>query len=163
MSRQIVLSDPIRFALDARRLRAAVELRALGRLADALLDTTGEIAYSLVGERGADRKPYLHLAVAGTLGLQCQRCLGRVEWPVAVDRMLQLVPVGALIPDEELERDEFDAIEAMPGLDVLALVEDELLLSLPIAPRHESCSQPRPGDEAVEVSPFAMLAAYRRT
>ena len=162
MSRQGVLSDPIRFAREARRLGGGVEIKAFGRLSDALLDTSGEIDYSLVGEQGADGKPYLRLTAKGVLGLQCQRCLERVDWPVEVERLLQLVPIGVPIPDDELENDAFDAIEATPGLDALELVEDELLLCLPIAPRHESCDQPRPKDGAEKESPFAALASLRR-
>lgn len=162
MSRQGVLSDPIRFAREARRLGGEVEIKAFGRLSDALLDTSGRIDYSLVGEQGADGKPYLRLIAKGVLGLQCQRCLERVDWPVEVERLLQLVPIGVPIPDDELENDAFDAIEATPGLDALELVEDELLLCLPIAPRHESCDQPRPKDGAEKESPFAALASLRR-
>lgn len=162
MSRQGVLSDPIRFAREARRIGGVVKVDAFGRLADALLDRAGEFQYSIVGELGMDGKPYLRLTASGVLGLQCQRCLERVDWPVDVERLLQLVPVGVPIPDEELENDAFDAIEATPGLDGLELVEDELLLSLPIAPRHESCEQPRPKDGAGKESPFAALASLRR-
>ncbi|NMG02042.1 YceD family protein [Azoarcus taiwanensis] len=162
MSRLGVLSDPIRFAREARRLGGVVKVEAFRRLADALLDHAGEFEYVIVGEQGADGKPYLRLTAKGVLGMQCQRCLERVDWPVEVGRLLQLVPVGAPIPDEELDIDAFDAIEATPGLDALELVEDELLLSLPIAPRHESCEQPRPRDGAEKESPFAALASLRR-
>ena len=162
MSRQGVLSDPIRFALDARQLAGVVKVEALGRLMDALLDTSGDLEYSLVGEQGADGKPYLRLSAKGVLGLQCQRCLERVDWPIEVERLLQLVPVGLPIPDEELENDTFDAIEATPGMDALELVEDEIMLCLPIAPRHESCESPRPKDGAEKESVFAALASLPR-
>jgi uncharacterized protein len=162
MSRQGVLSDPIRFALDARRLSGVVKLEALVRLMDALLDTSGELEYSLVGEQGVDGKPYLRLSAKGVLGLQCQRCLERVDWPIEVERLLQLVPAGVPIPDEELENDTFDAIEATPGMDALELLEDEVMLCLPIAPRHESCESPRPKDGAEKESAFAALASLPR-
>ncbi len=162
MSRQGVLSDPIRFAREARRLGGVVKVEAFSRLADALLDHAGAFEYSIVGELGADGKPYLRLTASGVLGLKCQRCLERVDWAVDVGRLLQLVPVGVPIPDEELDIDAFDAIEASPGLDALELVEDELLLTLPIAPRHESCEPPRPKDGVGKESPFAALASLRR-
>ena len=161
MSRQGVLSDPIRFAREGRRLTSVVRFAEMERLSDVLLDQQGELEYSILGEQGDDDKPYLRVIASGVLNLRCQRCLERVEWPVSVERLLQLVPAGRPIPDEELEIDAFDAIEALPDMDALALVEDELLLSLPIAPRHESCEPPRPKDGVEKESPFAALAALR--
>ncbi|HHW65861.1 MAG TPA: metal-binding protein, partial [Rhodocyclaceae bacterium] len=78
-----------------------------------------------------------------------------------VDTLLQPVRSGQPIPDEELEDDEVDAIEIDGGLDVMALLEDEILLALPIAPRHQVCEAPRPEGGASKESPFAALASLR--
>jgi uncharacterized protein len=48
-------------------------------------------------------------------------------------------------------------------MDVLALVEDEIVLAVPIAPRHESCDAPRPSDGVKKESPFAALAKLRKS
>ncbi|MBB4010888.1 uncharacterized metal-binding protein YceD (DUF177 family) [Niveibacterium umoris] len=72
-----------------------------------------------------------------------------------------LVPPGEVIPDDELEEDSFDAIAAERNLDVLALIEDELLLALPISPRHEVCDTPQPRERDDSASPFAALASLR--
>lgn len=162
MSKQTVLSDPIRFAADFRQLEGVVALQGLSRLADSLVSKTGGLAYSVFGEKGEDGKPYLTLKVSGVLGLRCERCLEQVDWPVELERLYQLFPPGVDIPDEELEDDHYDAITAEPGLDVLVLLEDEVILSLPIAPTHVSCEHPRSGNEDAKESPFAALAALRR-
>ncbi len=161
MSKQILLPDPIRFAVDFRQQSGVVAVQELDRLTDLLFDAQGQISYSVVGEKGEDGKAYLMLSVSGEFGLRCQRCLERVDWVLDVERLFQLVPPGVEIPDDELEDDRYDAIVAEPGLDVLALVEDEVLLSLPIAPVHESCERPRPEGGVAKESPFAALASLR--
>ncbi|MDT3669044.1 MAG: YceD family protein [Aromatoleum sp.] len=162
MPRRSVIPDPFRFAAEGGSVSGAIALADLGRLSDVLVDTSGEVTYSLVGEFGLDRKALLRLTAAGMLPMHCQRCLGRLEWPLDVEVVLELVRPGQPIPEDELENDEFDAIEAVPDLDVLALVEDEIVLAVPIAPRHESCDAPRPVKGSEKESPFASLVKLRK-
>ena len=162
MPRRSVIPDPFKFAAEGARASGAVALADLGRLSDVLVDASGEVTYSLVGEFGLDRKARLRLKAAGMLPMRCQRCLGRFEWPLDIEVVLELVRPGVSIPEGELENDEFDAIEAAPDLDVLALVEDEIVLAVPIAPRHESCDAPRPVKGGEKESPFASLVKLRK-
>lgn len=128
---------------------------------DRLVDTAGALRYSLEGFLDAERRARLNLSVSGELVLRCQRCLGGLAWPVEIEVSLHPVREGQDIPDEELEDDEFDALEVGEELDVVALVEDEVLLALPIAPRHDDCQPPRPDGGVEKESPFAKLAALR--
>ena len=55
------------------------------------------------------------------------------------------------------------------SFDVIELLEDELLLALPLVPRHEACPQPlpmvaEPVEEPAEerANPFAALEALRK-
>lgn len=134
----------------------------LSRLAEVVVDAAGAVSYELVGEAGIGRSPALRFRASAVLQLCCQRCLNAMEWPLDRESVLELVKPGAPIPDDELENDEADAIEAVPDMDVLALVEDELLLAVPLAPRHESCDPPRPLGGADKESPFAALAKLRK-
>lgn len=136
-------------------------MSGLDRLADGLVDTAGALRYSLEGFLDAERRARLNLSVSGELVLRCQRCLGGLAWPVEIEVSLHPVREGQDIPDEELEDDEFDALEVGEELDVVALVEDEVLLALPIAPRHDDCQPPRPDGGVEKESPFAKLAALR--
>jgi len=98
--------------------------------------------------------------------LQCQRCLQPLVEAVEVDRHFRFVAdedVAAKL-DDEIE----DEVLALPRtLDLRELVEDEMLLALPLVPRHDLCPQPLPtqfGDvEEVEskANPFAALAQLR--
>ena len=160
------IADPFRFAADARTLRGEVVVAKLSRLADSLVSTDGAVSWSVEGSMfegvvSGQSDPRLKLRLDGTLNLRCQRCLGGLDWVLAVETVLQPVRVGQPIPDEELEDDEVDAIEIDGELDLLGLIEDEILLALPIAPRHEQCEAPRGGNGANEESPFAALASLR--
>lgn len=162
MPRRSVIPDPFKFAAEGASVAGTIPLAGLKRLADVLLDTAGEIEYVLSGEFGPDRRARLRLKATGVLPMQCQRCLTRMEWPLNIEVVLELVRPGQSIPDEELENDEFDAIEATPDLDVLALVEDEVVLAVPIAPRHENCDVPLPQAGVEKESPFASLVKLRK-
>lgn len=162
MPRRSVIPDPFRFAAEGASVSGVIALTDLNRLSDVLVDTAGEVTYRLVGEFGLDRKARLRLTATGMLPVRCQRCLGGMEWPLGIEVVLELVRPGQPIPEDELENDEFDAIEAVPDLDVLALVEDEIVLAVPIAPRHESCDAPRPVKGSEKESPFASLVKLRK-
>ena len=83
---------------------------------------------------GAEGYPQLHLVVAGTVPVVCQRCLGLLDLPVSIDVLLTLVR-----NDQEAAvlADPFDTAlladgELVPG----QVVEDEVLAALPLAPKH---------------------------
>jgi len=123
---------------------------------------------SLQPAAGSDPQLWLALQVRARLGLQCQRCLQPMLHDMVLDRRLRFVrgENEAARLDEESE----DDVLALPAqLDLSALVEDELILGLPLVPRHEECSEPLPlADGAAPVSedeaphPFAALEALRR-
>lgn len=161
--------DSLRFAEAGGRLAGRLALTDLPRLADVLVTQDGWLECALEGCRldcaGEDR-PGLHLTVTGRLRLQCQRCLAEVGIDCAIDSRLLLVPAGADWPEEELETDAYDAIPASQALSLLALVEEELLLALPIVPRHADCAPPADVGGAPEEdsapSPFAVLAGLKK-
>jgi uncharacterized protein len=63
----------------------------------------------------------------------------------------------------EAADDEIDRVLAGNAMDVAQLVEDEVLLALPMAPRHEKCAGSREGAETGgRASPFAELAKLKR-
>lgn len=165
--------DPFRFAAEGRQREGRLALAKLSRLADLLVASEGELRWKLGGftvrpaespasaAPGKAVEPRLRLEVDGRLELCCQRCLEKLQWPLAIRSVLHPVPAGQAIADEELDDDEVDAIEVDGELDVLALVEDEVLLALPIAPRHVNCTPSSGAEAATEESPFAALASLR--
>lgn len=164
MSQRAWIIDPWQFARTNGERKGSLEIGALPRLAEAVLGggAGDTIAASAHGSRGEDGKLYIDLAIDGTLALECQRCLEAVEHAVSLKARFQLCPEDAAIPDEELANDRFDALPAGSSLDLAGLIEDEVLLGLPLAPRHASCALPAGGVANEESSPFAVLKQIKR-
>lgn len=90
---------------------------------------------------GAVPQPWLHLEAQACLEMQCQRCLGAVVVALSVDRDFRFV----MGEDEAARQDEQSDEDVLPlarELDLQALVEDELILALPLVPRHDRCPSP---------------------
>jgi uncharacterized protein len=161
--RNAVISDPFEFARRGAVLEGEVAAGRLERLAEDLRPAGAghAVKYRFEGERRGD-KDFLALQVQADVVLTCQRCLADVTCPVESGTRFLLVHEGEALPDEGLAEDDFDPIHAPRNLDVLALVEDEVLLSLPVVPMHEACSVAagKPQDDLA--SPFAVLGKLKR-
>lgn len=154
--------DGLEFARLGRQCMGKTPARSFPRLRDQLVDGSGEIDWQVLGEQDRDGKCFLVLRLSGVLRLRCQRCLSGVDENLAVVSRLLLVPAGQAWPDEELAEDGFDAVEAGKEMALAPMIEDEVLLALPIAPRHGSCDLPKPVHEEQETSPFAVLAKLKK-
>ena len=159
------IADVFRFAAGGGVLEGEVAVMRLGRLLDQLADNGGVVRWQLCGGTDAEGKPRLDLAINGQLVLYCQRCLGGLDWELKIETALLPVRTGQDLPENELENDEADVVEtdSDDGLDVLSLVEDEIILALPIAPRHPDCGMPKAQTSggARRDSPFAVLTGLQ--
>lgn len=115
-----------------RSFEGVLPVAELPRLVEALADDCGEVAYRLDFEQGELGGPQLHVHLAAALTLECQRTLQLFEWPAEVDTRLGLLA------------NEGDAA-ALPAncepllleggaLSPAGVIEDELLLVLPLVP-----------------------------
>lgn len=152
--------DSVDFARNGKEIRGEIAVSELSRLSDMLTKSDGSLTYLVRGYREADRD-MLEVSLQGACALRCQRCLGELEYPVNLVSRLRLLPAEQL-DEAEVDDDEMDAIEADPRLDVVALVEDELLLGLPFAPMHpEGECAPATNDLQQKTNPFAVLAGLK--
>ncbi len=185
--------DPLRlhvesFAAEAQALAGDWAIAELHRLADsecppdagaaalratsrAAADLTRRVRWRAVGSTrsvGGHKQVWLALTADADLVLQCQRCLLPVDAAVHVDRQFRFVDdeATAAALDEEMED---DVLALVRSLNLRELVEDEMLLALPLVPRHDVCPEPLPtsfGDveivESEAVHPFASLALLRK-
>ena len=149
------------FAREGRILEGELALSSLERLHDLLAEVAGAVVFRLEGFKGARGEPMLHLTASGVLPLACQRCLGRIDFDLDVDNLLELVPEGADLSQDELEDDTRDFLPLVRELIVAELVEDEILLALPVAPRHEKCGLPGAAEAGERGNPFAALAGLK--
>lgn len=86
-------------------------------------------------------EPWLHLTGKTTLTTTCQRCLTPVDVDIQFTRDFRFVATEALAEIEDEESEE-DVLVLSREFNVLDLVEDELLMSIPPVPMHETCPEP---------------------
>jgi uncharacterized protein len=168
--------DVAAFAQAAGEASGSWPLSSLERLAGSLHadcppQPRDEVSWTARGERrtrvGAPPDVWLHLGAAATLQLECQRCLGPVETALRIERAMRFVDGEKQAAELDAESED-DVLALTRSLDLRELVEDELLLALPLVPRHAQCPQPLVapdtpiGDEPPEASPFAALAALKK-
>ena len=158
-----VFIDSQDFAYNSRETQGKIPVAAMPRLQDMLADPAGELNYVVRGLHSKAGKPMLEVALDGLCQLRCQRCLQRLDYPVKLVSHLILVPPEQL-DDTAADDEENDAIPADTRLDVLELLEEELLLSLPFAPKHAAgtCQLVITANaEQTDQTPFAVLAELK--
>lgn len=161
------------FAEDAAELSGAEPMAAFRRLADearaAIQDR--EVTWSAEGEL---RNPghvqpevWLHLQADAMLPMTCQRCLEPVDVRLEVDRSFRFVADEATAAAEDDEAEE-DLLAISRAFDLPGLIEDELLMEVPVVPRHAVCPHEVPlstADEAFAEAapqhPFAVLKVLK--
>lgn len=157
--------DGLEFARNRKTLHGKIAVASLRRLRDQLFSDEGELEYTVRGELDPDAKPMLHLAIRGMVQLRCQRCLGRLAFSLELESRLQMVQDESELGDVADEDEEADRIVAQSRLDAGVLLEDEILLVLPISPRHPEgecqAGMRSPASEGKE-KPFAALAVLKK-
>jgi len=155
------ISDAFMFAKEGRVLEGTLAVSSLERLHDLLVEVSGDVSFQLQGFKSEHGELMLHLEIGGLLPLACQRCLKAIPFNLDVDSLLELIPEGADMSQDELEDDTRDFLPVAGELNVAELVEDEILLALPVAPRHEKCGLPGAADAGERINPFAVLSGLK--
>lgn len=151
--------DGFEFARSGAILSSHWQVKDFPRLQSELYANHGTLHYALRGLPQEQGRPALLLSVEGTLQLTCQRCLGPLEFALRSEALLLLSSDEAEIATLPVDAEGPERIVAQREMPVLDLVEDEVLLAIPIAPRHEQCRS-REGDaSAAQQRPFAGLRA----
>ena len=156
--------------LSARRdsIAGTVVTGELPKIVDRIAENEPEteLTWRIEGTADAVGRPALSIALEGELPLECQRCMRTFAWPVRQQTLVLLAK-----DERELvrldENDLHEVILAADVLDPIALVEDELLLTLPFAPHCDRADcvvrSQASGDVATPgtTSPFAALGALK--
>jgi uncharacterized protein len=160
------------FAKAGGALSGEDPLEKFGRLMQEAQEPAGEylVRWHAQGELrqqvGHPGQVWLHLQADVTLPLICQRCLTPVDVPVAVGNSFRFVADEATAEAEDDESEE-DVLVLARDFDLFALIEDEVLMEMPVVPRHEDCPTEvklSAADEAFDAgedakpNPFAVLA-----
>ena len=157
------LIDGFGFAAAGGSLRGAWPVNVLPRLSEELHDNAGAVEFEVQGGCDAFGRPQLALRASATLRLTCRRCLGVVGCAVNAEATLLLAASQREIDAEPISVEGPEWIVAQKEMALRDLVEDELLLALPYAPRHENC--PAQGRDAPETrhKPLAGLRGMLRS
>jgi uncharacterized protein len=145
--------DVFEFARSGRQAAGAVRVSQLPRMLNEVAkeapdrDTAftwqaeGSTQPELQDDGTEGQQPYLRLAVHGSAWLECQRCLTPYEQAFDIDAIYRLVATEEEAEEFPLDDDEVDVIVGSRQFDLVDLIEEELLLSLPLVPKHEVCPQ----------------------
>jgi len=146
--------EPLRLARSQRLLKGRLPLSRMPRLADSLEDDAGEIDVELRFDVDESGIAWMEGHLIGSLPLCCQRCMQQLLMPIDVIFTLAMVE-----SESEIERlgEQYEPLLLDDSLvSVVELVEDELLLALPIVPKHETeqCNAGNLDEEIVEQDPI---------
>jgi uncharacterized protein len=151
--------DGFEFAASGGARTGRWPLRDLPRLQSSLAGVDGELEYALHGTHDPMGRRALQLRLRGVLRLRCQRCLEVMDFPLDVDAMLVLATSEAEIDADADDPAAPDRVLARREMPIRELIEDEVLLAIPFAPRHERCGTQHDALGGQRSSPFAALSA----
>lgn len=158
--------DPFRFADNAIRVEGMLPINQLTRLSSSLFATDGEIDVSLAFGIDEEGIRYLKGHIETSLILQCQRCMGSLVYEIIGDFTSAIVNT-----EEEAEKlpPRYDPVLTEEGmLNVPNIIEDELIISLPLVPMHDpkDCQVKLPleaasGEKVEKENPFKVIELLR--
>jgi uncharacterized protein len=180
--------DAFDFARQGKEISGSLPLVRFARATEGLppqpRDASGEVQWSARGDTGRHGEPLLHLHVRAGPVVLCQRCMEPFVYPIDAEVSLHLVKseteIDAGLGDAAQDADDDvagtdDAPEKVLGsrhFDLLAHIEDELILNIPYVPRHDVCpgaplktdagAPADEGDAEKRPSPFAVLEKLKQ-
>ncbi len=161
--------DPLLFAEKERRIAGEIALSSLPRLSAILAGTQGTVKFSLsFGKDGKTARLHGHLNTV--LQLECRNCLKNVSWPVNSEFNLGIVSSS---DEADLLPENYEPLLVQENrIRLMDIIEDELLLSAPAFPRHETncaglqlkdMNPQQKTDESKTNNPFSILAKLKNT
>lgn len=161
--------DVFALARDAGTVGGRMELRAAARLRESLMNDSGVLEFVFRGFEDRWNRPAAELQLHGTVTLSCDHCGDPCTFSLAHRAEYLFVAAAAELDGLPVTVDEVEPLVGSRQFDLLELVEDEAILSLPLSPRHPEC------DAAVAASeggsgattgerqrPFSVLAHLKR-
>lgn len=157
------------------RVRACVPAEVADR---ALQPVRWSVRGDLRAARGGAHEVWLHLDASVVLPMECQRCLRPVEQSIHVQRAVRFVADEETAAELDADSED-DVLVLSRSFDLRGWIEDELILDMPLVPRHERCPQPllvaaeagppvapsespEPPAQGDRPHPFAALAALKK-
>jgi uncharacterized protein len=157
--------DAFDFARQNERREGQIAVADLARLVKESANATGTLHWSLTGSDGKFGNLQLLLSVSTTIQVVCQRCLQPLALDIRSESKLVLAKNEADADkiEEMLDDDAFDVIVGSKEMNLLDLIEDEVLLALPLSPKHDVCPDATTTKvmDRGNASPFAVLKGLK--
>lgn len=155
--------DPLRLARQHRLVRGSFPLAEMTRIHESLCATEGEVTFEWLFRLDEAYRPMIQGWIKTELPMICQRCLQPMRWGINAPVLLMLVSDEA---EEENLPDDIDALTLHSSTIVLReLVENELILVIPLVPKHEVCptnDYALSTDAEAKDNPFAALKSLQK-
>ncbi|OUR86411.1 DNA-binding protein [Methylophaga sp. 42_8_T64] len=162
--------DPFRYAQSGLKLAGELSVSNMPRLTSALQNDEGVVSIDMHFDVDETGTPYLRGIFTSSLTLVCERCTEAMLLSVTAECLLALIQNEHKV-EGLAEQYEPWLIDSNEPVKLSSVVEDELILALPLVPRHDFDCLPaeawQSGEEEVEeedekpTSPFAVLSALK--
>ena len=148
------------------KFQGEIGLSDLDRLSDFLLSDRADIVVEFRFSQSDYDLPMVEGQLQARLTIECQRCLRAMELPLDIDFQLLVSPPGSVVTESGLDT----VISENGSVDIFAVVEDELILGLPLVTVHEdiACNEFWQAEEedpelTTKKNPFSVLAKLKTT
>ncbi|MCQ4145796.1 DUF177 domain-containing protein [Vogesella sp. AC12] len=160
-----ILIDPLAFARDGASLQNERPVATLAeRVHELLASDAGVVKFEVEGFQDRLLRPSLRYRLSATLSVECQRCLTPMPFELEAGGVITLFSREDKLEAAVEADDELDAILAEETFDVIALIEDEIIMGLPLSLMHDDCdTEELKRAKADKPNPFAVLAALKQS
>ncbi|WP_455380915.1 YceD family protein [Acidihalobacter prosperus] len=130
--------DPFKAADQGRVLRGIANTKQFKRLLKAVISIEEELSVEYSFQRDDLDRPYVEIDCKASMVLRCERCLGSMNLEFELkNHRLTLIDVS----NESGEADVDGLLVDEKDLDLSELLEDEILLGLPLIPKHSALDE----------------------
>ncbi|WP_347987001.1 YceD family protein [Methylomonas sp. AM2-LC] len=164
------LIDPLVLAERRSMLSGTINVAAFERLSELITEQNGVVAVDVVFAKQGKRA-VVSGNIKGTLQIECQSCLEAMPWPL--DIAFKLGVVSSMQEADKLEIDCEPLVFEGEKISLNALIEDEILLTLPDYPKHgyecikqkssKASDYDKQNNQAKVENPFSVLAKLKNT
>lgn len=165
--------DPFRLAQTGLKLDGQLPLATMPRLTKSLQSNEGLIDVKMAFDMDEIGTPYMRGEFTTSVSVLCERCMESMMLDLDVDCLLAMVSSERKVEGLAEQYDPWILEDSDPVL-LSTVIEDELILSLPLVPRHSDVCIPDEAwsagdneDESIEAdkpaspSPFAVLSTLK--
>lgn len=160
-----ILIDAAAFTKGCCTLQGSLALKALHQRVwshELLVNADNRVHYRIQGSIDQWQRPLLSITVDGNVDLYCQRCLQPVSCVLQEHADVVLFADEYQLDNAMSADESVDGVLFTPEMDLIPLLEDQILMAIPFAPRHEACENPRLTRINQDTNhPFARLAGLK--